>query len=185
MQGKEQGIIPQKTQKGRVWFRNMQGSLRTTRATLLRQNEQKKQQVSIGDMVFFAYSAKGKDILPFWDAFPLIFPFDEASDYFLGINMHYIPPTLRARLMDQLYTLQSDKKFDEKTRIKLSYNQILSLSKSDIAKPAIKKYLKSNVRSPFIKVNSEAWDIALFLPVQNFKGAQQSTVWAESFRKKR
>ena len=45
----------------------------------------------IGKMYLFQYDAKHKKILPYWDRFPLIFPFDYAKDGFYGINLHYLP----------------------------------------------------------------------------------------------
>ena len=70
-----------------------------------------------------------KEELPYYDRFPLVFPFKRGftrqraieSGSFLGLNLHYLHPRLRARLMDALYTISLDKKFDEDTRIRLSY----------------------------------------------------------------
>jgi hypothetical protein len=41
--------------------------------------------------------------LPYWDRLPLIFPIEIYPDGFLGINLHYLPPMYRAKLMDALY----------------------------------------------------------------------------------
>ena len=53
----------------------------------------------IGKMYLFQYDAKHKDILPYWDRWPLIFPFDNAKGGFYGINLHYLPPGARISLM--------------------------------------------------------------------------------------
>src|SRR4051812_30598339 len=58
----------------------------------------------IGTMIMYFYDAKLKDVLPYWDQFPLVFPIEIYDDGFLGINLHYLPPMLRAKLMDALYT---------------------------------------------------------------------------------
>ena len=65
--------------------------------------------------------------------------------------------------MDSLYTISSDKKYDEGTRIRLSYKMLNSASKFRFFKPCIRKYLMSRVRGRFVKINANAWDVALFL----------------------
>src|SRR5580765_4984034 len=58
----------------------------------------------IGKMLFFQYDAKTKDKLPYWDMFPLAFLFKVSNNSALGINMHYLPPVERARLMMALWS---------------------------------------------------------------------------------
>ena len=53
----------------------------------------------IGQLYLFQYDAKWKDILPYWDMWPLIFPFDYAKNGFYGINLHYLPPNARIDLI--------------------------------------------------------------------------------------
>ena len=53
----------------------------------------------IGRLYLFQYDAKMKDILPYWDVWPLIFPFDYAPNGFYGINLHYLAPKDRIKLM--------------------------------------------------------------------------------------
>ena len=47
--------------------------------------------VTPGEMYMFYYDAKHKDTLPYWDRFPLVFPFSKVKDGFLGLNLHYLP----------------------------------------------------------------------------------------------
>jgi hypothetical protein len=60
---------------------------------------------SIGKMYTFFYDPKHKETLPYYDLFPLIFVVGPAAGGFLGINLHYLPPVLRAKLMDSLYQI--------------------------------------------------------------------------------
>ena len=55
-----------------------------------------------GRMYMLHYRAKNRDIVPYYDRFPLVFPFSIREDGFTGINMHYLPPVYRALLMDNL-----------------------------------------------------------------------------------
>jgi hypothetical protein len=102
------------------------------------------------------------------------------SDGFLGLNLHYLPPNLRAKLMDGLYTISNNKKFDETTRMKLSYDMLKSASKFRGYKPCIKRYLNSHLQSRLAYINATEWDIALFLPTEQFAKAGKNEVWADS-----
>ena len=78
--------------------------------------------VPIGKMLFFNYDPKHKDTLPYYDRFPLIFPIELYDDGFLGINMHYLPPLFRARLMDALYETINNQRYNKTSKLKINYN---------------------------------------------------------------
>ena len=136
----------------------------------------------VGSMYFFIYDAKHKATLPYFDAFPLVFPISYTQNGFYGINFHYLPVQLRAKLMDSLLSLKGsthDSAYGQKQYLRLSY-QVLSSIGNTIYKPTIKRYLYSHVKSKFAEVDSEHWETALFMPVENFKNGSKSTVWKDS-----
>jgi hypothetical protein len=191
--GIRKGQIPARTSKAREWYRNqaqavaksgsktgVMGQTLIKSAQMLERERAKSEINFYGEMYTFAYDAKHKDKLPYYDMFPLIFPIGEAKGGFLGINFHYLPPMMRAELMDALYSITSNKKYDETTRLKLSYSVLKSASKFRFFKPAIKHYLTSQVKSRFIYINPAEWDIALFLPTARFVGASKQKVYADS-----
>lgn len=137
----------------------------------------------IGKMYFFMYDPKHKATLPYYDTFPLIFPIELYKDGFLGINLHYLPPMARARLMDALYETVNNKRYDATTKLKINYQILKGASQYSAFKPCIKRYLFSFMRSNFIRINPEVWDYALQLPVANFQKQSQETVWLESMLK--
>jgi hypothetical protein len=47
-------------------------------------------------------------------------------------------------------------------------------------RPCIKQYLYSHVKSRILSVEHNEWDIAVFLPIQQFKKAKPQDVWKES-----
>jgi hypothetical protein len=47
-------------------------------------------------------------------------------------------------------------------------------------KPCFKRYLMSHVRSQFLYVFPSEWDLACFLPCQQFKKATDKQVWDHS-----
>lgn len=125
--------------------------------------------VAAGKMFMYIYDPKYKDILPFYDTFPLVFPINFSHKGFLGINLHYLPPLARARLMDSLYNIANNNKYDKTMKLNISY-QILSNSANTFKgfENCVKKYLFGHVRSPFHYVNPIDWDKALMLPLQKW-----------------
>ena len=184
VKGIRQGELPARTQQSREWFRNQarNSNVRGDRgaAQLVRDKSRFANRALLGGMYFFFYDPKTKAKLPYYDRFPLIFKVGQSRGSFEGINMHYLPYRLRARLMDALYETANNKRYDESTRLKLSYDVLKAASKYKEFKPTYKKYLTSQVRSRFIEINASEWDIALFLPVERFEKASKNTVWRDS-----
>jgi hypothetical protein len=133
-----------------------------------------------GNMYMFFYEAKGKDTLPYWDKFPLIFPFRVVPGGFYGLNMHYLPYRMRLQLMDRLLQFKNNEKFNETTRIKYSWSLIGGVSKFKAAEPCVKHYLNDHVRSPFIQIHAQDWATAMMLPVERFVGSNKNAVWSDS-----
>ena len=61
---------------------------------------------------FFRYNPKLASILPYYDVFPLVLPIQSARGGFLGINFHYLPYALRARLLDRLERIKDSMDMD-------------------------------------------------------------------------
>ena len=51
-----------------------------------------------GKLYMFLYDPKHKETLPYYDMFPLVFPFSKDSTGFTGLNMHYLPYQMRIML---------------------------------------------------------------------------------------
>jgi len=185
LQGIRAGQIPARTEEARQWFREKaRKETSLTDAKLIREDTSRLQDKSvIGKMFFYMYDPKTKVSLPHYDMFPLIFPIERYKDGFLGLNCHYLPLPLRAKLMDALYTITNNERFDESTKLQISYSILKNASQFSLFTPCVKRYLTSHVRSRFIAVHPSEWDIALFLPVANFQKQSEKEVWAESLRK--
>lgn len=141
--------------------------------------------VNPGYLYMFMYDAKMKNELPYYDAFPLVFPFRKTPDGFIGLNMHYLPYQYRIQLLDSLLSFKSNEKLDETTRLKYSWQVIDGISRFKAAEPCVKRYLISNVRTPFRKINSSDWATAMLLPVEQFVGASSRSVWQDSIKQMR
>ena len=170
-----------------VWLREKVSSLRNP--TLMARGITKEKQrhvrtndyrkFMIGGLYFFAYNPKTRDDLPYYDKFPLVMPLKRESDGFIGLNFHYLPIGYRIRFLQKLLPLALYDG-DDIRRIRITYDILDASRRYREFRPCIKKYLLSNIKSKIVKVESEEWDTALFIPVHQFKKAQPQTVWKES-----
>lgn len=174
-----------RTDNATTWLREQAKGVRNVsnvKALVSQQSDRLVSQLTVGRMYMFAYDPKTKDDLPYYDKFPLIFPFRRVQGGFYGINMHYLPHMLRARLMDNLYTLANNTNKDDTTKLRLSYQLLDSAAKFRYFKPCVKHYLNSQVKSRFLWIPANQWETALFLPLERFTGATKQQVWRDSRR---
>jgi hypothetical protein len=175
----------------RTWFRNQASKVSADPNKLM--NEDKTRQVkkpTLGNMYLFRYDPKLKNVLPYYDTFPLIFPFKSTTvtglagtkKGFMGINLHYLPLVLRAKLMDALYQVSTNPKNSDIQKMRLSYRILTGTSKIRYYEPCIKQYLFDHVRSSFFEISPKEWNMALFMPLERFVGASKQQVWKDSKR---
>ena len=175
------GINP-RTQESREWFRKrIQRLTRVNREQLMREDEiTRKATHSYGSMFMYFYDPKTKDKLPYYDTFPLVIPVEPAEGGFRGINLHYLPPILRAKFLDALLDATNNKKYDETTKFRLTYNILNGARKMRYFKPCFKHYLLNHVKSRFAEVPAPEWEIATFLPTAQWKKASAGKVYSDS-----
>jgi len=166
----------------REWFRAQAQKVRSVNVQRLVLDPRATQTLVPGKMYHYFYDPKHKDTLPYYDRFPLIFPFRLLEGGFMGINLHYLPYPARARLMDALYSLE-DRRYREDKRLRLSYEILNSAARFSYFKPCVKRYLNGHVRSQFLPIPSEQWEIALFLPTERFMKESKQDVWKDSMDK--
>lgn len=136
----------------------------------------------LGGLYFFYYNPITKAELPYYDKFPLTIILKRHSDGFLGLNLHYLPINYRIAFMKKLMPLAVRGDEGEITRIKITYD-ILNDSRRFIAfQPCIKRYLYTQLKSKILAVQPNEWDIATYLPVQQFMKAKAPKVWKESIK---
>lgn len=173
------------------FFRNQVRELRkgVTPGQLMRESPDLlvgKGNLALGKMYMFFYDPKLKKELPYYDRFPLIFVLDRANTTgkgnkgFLGFNLHYMPVKRRIEILGRLDGILSNQRFDETTKSKLTYGIIQSNAQFKYARPAIKQYLNSHVRSRFLLIPADQWLPAAFLPVSRFEKASKQKVWADT-----
>lgn len=147
--------------------------------TLIRQ-EKKITNPRVGDLLMYVYDAKHKDTMPYFDAFPLVILVGPAKGGFYGLNLHYLSPQYRALFFDRLLSITNNKRFDETTRFRISYDFLMGSSRYKLFAPCFKHYLFSQVESRIVKVQPSEWESALYLPTANFQKTSNSKVWSKS-----
>ena len=170
-----------KAAKGRPrsteWFRNKIAEFGKPGAMDLIRDGKRDNNPFYGRLNMFFYDPKFKKTLPYYDTFPLVLPIEEYSNGFLGINMHYLSMPIRIRLLDRLVDYSNNDKFDKTTELRTNYS---NLKKVDLIKPCLKRYLASNVRTKFRKVEADEFIVATLLPVQRFKKQSDNYVFGKS-----
>jgi len=146
------------------WYRNRIKELGTPSQAQLIRDGKITGRVNFGALNMFIYDPKLKNKLPYYDTFPLVLPIEKYRDGFLGINFHYLPYALRARLLSRLDP-------------NANYSALKNVR---LVKPTLKRYLNSNVRSRFRKLEEEDFMTAIMLPVQRFKKSSVNKVWSDS-----
>ena len=181
MEAFRKGITP-RTKESRDWFRKKAQSIRRVNRNQIMKEEpvELTGKFRPGAMTMFFYDPKTKDKLPYYDSFPLTIIVDSAPGGFYGINLHYLPPVLRAKFLDALLDTVNNDKYDESTRMNIRFSILKSVSGLRYYKPCIKRYLTSQVDSNMVMVQPTEWEVAVFLPTEQFRGKSRSAVWKES-----
>ena len=172
----------QRTQESREWFRRrIQRLTRVNRDALMREQEiNRRASHSYGSMFMYFYDPKHKKKLPYYDRFPLTIPVEPAEGGFRVINLHYLPPILRAKFLDALLNVTNNKKYDESTKFRLTYELLNGTRNLRYFKPCFKHYLLSQVKSRFAEVPAPEWEIATFLPTAQWEKASAGRVYSDS-----
>tara|TARA_B100000927_G_scaffold166712_1_gene134363 strand:+ start:845 stop:1429 length:585 start_codon:yes stop_codon:yes gene_type:complete len=175
--------ITPRTKESREWFMKKAKVIKGINREALMKEEplDRGARRIIGSMQMFFYDPKYKETLPYYDRFPLAIIVKPAKGGFLGMNLHYLPPILRAKFLDALMDNVTSKKSPD-AKFKLTTRLLASASDLEYYKPCIKHYLNEHVRSNFAEVKAPEWEIATFLPTALFEKADQRKVYNDSRR---
>ena len=172
------------SKKSLVWFRRRVDQAtkgeKVSFKSLMSKQDALVAKLFLGRMYHFRYDPKWKNKLPYWDIFPLVIPIDFDSDGFSGLNLHYLPPKLRARLFDSLTAVLSDEGLNDRAKFRITYQLLSGVKKYRLFRPTFKRYLYKHVRTRFLWIHPTEWQIALFLPTQKFRMAKAARVWTDS-----
>jgi len=170
-----------RSKEAQKWFMDNVRNLNVSRTKVLNDPALKKAgSVQIGDMIMYAYDPKLKNVLPYYDRFPLSVVVDIRKDGFDALNLHYINPDIRAAFLDELLKLGPSQPNEKSRLTKIRYNLLKGASKFAPFKPCYKRYLSEHVKSNVTRVPMTDWEIAIFLPTEQFEKASLSKVFKDS-----
>jgi hypothetical protein len=184
-QAEQDNIILDNSRQSLEWLRRKYTSLKPSDVTerkFISETQRRRKVPLIGRLYMFLYKPKMKEELPYYDRFPLVFPFRRVAGGFYGLNMHYLPPKYRALLMDQLYNTLNNTAFDETTRLRITYKLLNGAAKYRWFKPCVKHYLTPYMQSSLIYIEPTEWNLALFVPSEQFRKDNKRNVWQDSIR---
>jgi hypothetical protein len=136
----------------------------------------------LGNMYMFMYVPKNKQILNYYDQFPLVLPIqtkNKSTNHFFGLNFHYLPTKQRLFFFDKLKKFQNTDKYKE-SKIIMTYEFLKSSGFLKEYKATIKKYNLNSVQSKFVYIKPEEWETAILLPSYKFIGENVSKIWQDS-----
>jgi hypothetical protein len=168
------------------WFRQQIKDLSqrsiTPQSLINQSTELLTKRIIPGNLYLYYYDPKFKEELPFYDTFPLVYPYRKTPDGFIGYNLHYLPPMIRFKIMGLLMNIQQSRD-SEKKKIAYSYGILNSSELNKYFAPCIKRYLAGNIRSNFLQIPYDSWLHAALLPTEKFVKANKTTVWKNTLDK--
>lgn len=139
-----------------------------------------------GKLYTFAYDAKHKATLPYWDMYPLIIYLGEGTTkngvkLMYGLNLHYVKPKVRQEFLEELLKKHaSTDTFTNKTKLKVNWSSVKGMRGSDLM---IKSYLPNHIKGTFVEVKPADWINVVFLATHQFmskgKKYSASSVWSK------
>ena len=130
-----------RSKEASTWFQKKAKELGPLGKSVLNDDRLEATEASSGDMVMYTYDPKLKQTLPYYDTFPLTIVVGPAKDGFYGINLHYLPPKVRARPVGTAGGRSSNKKFNKNEKFKITYNLLKATKNYRYFKPCFKHYL--------------------------------------------
>ena len=165
------------------WLKTKIEDLRNVSAipkTISRDAFRKNQRFMTGKLYCFFYDPIGKADLPYYDKFPMVLVLEKYNDGFLGLNLHYLPYRYRVAFLTKLMNLATLDQNNDVKRMRVSYDILTASKRFKEFRPCLKKYLTTQVRSKVLAIEPHEFEVACFLPLQQFKGAQANQIWKES-----
>ena len=160
------------SKKSVAWFKRKVGESA--------QGFKKKAKLSPGRIYTFGYDAKYKEVLPYWDKFPLIVVLDAYKDGFLGLNFHYVSPIDRMVFFKKMMKFSTQhgevEDMTDKAKFNVSWDAVKNVRHAD---KMIHKYLYGHVRTSLLEAPPNEWENVIFLPYQKFVGATAKSVWSK------
>ncbi len=179
--------LEQRSLESLRWFQQRVKTMRLTSEAFYKQTSLRRARRYLeGRMYCFFYDAKHKEKLPYWDRFPVVLILDLQQDGFTGLNLHYIPPMYRVRLLYELYKyirLDDDTRDETmKPHIRVRYELLRGLKKMRFYKPCFKRYLTTQIEGKPLEITPNHWDVMSMLPLADWQKKHAREVYTNSIK---
>ena len=170
-----------RSKQAQKWFMDNVRNLNVTRNKVLKDPALfTSTKPRIGDMIMYAYDPKLKAELPYYDRFPLSILMGVNKDGFDALNLHYLRPDVRAAFLDKLMQFGPDEPTENARLTGLKYDLLKGAVQFRAFAPCYKRYLTNHIKSTIRRVPMTDWEIAIFLPTEQFEKASLSKVFRDS-----
>ena len=165
------------------WLKTKIEAIRNPKAipvSISKEEFRKNKRFQLGRLYCFFYDPIGKNDLPYYDKFPMIIAIQKYDDGFLGLNLHYLPYKYRIAFLTKLMDFAVFDENNDVKRLRVTYDILNASKRFKEFRPCIKKYLTSQIQSKVLTIEPHEFEVACFLPIQQFKKAKDTTVWKDS-----
>ena len=132
----------------------------------------------LGELVAFRYDPKHKETLPVYDTLPLVLILSVKRTHFYGINLHYIKPSIRKKIMERLLSAKLATGDNQLLYIQKIAPVLNMLSQHTPFAPYFRNYLPEQLKSKIAVIGTDHWKAVSEMPLQNFKKVKENTVWS-------
>ena len=173
--------ITARTKQSQTWFKNNVTNLSVSSQSILKDTALTRTTQQIrGSMYMYFYDPKHKQTLPYYDRFPMTIMVSPAKGGFQGLNLHYLSPNVRAMFLDSLMDTATSQNLTDTTKLRITAKKLAATKKYKEFKPCWNNYLSAHVKSRLVEIPMPEWEIAVFLPVEQFKKVKKESVWRYS-----
>lgn len=134
-----------------------------------------------GNIIAFKYNPVSRDVLKYYDIFPLVLVLKLVPGGFIGLNFHYLSPSDRADFMSKLEAYHRASA-EGVVRINITYSMLKASNKLVHHKACLRQYKRTQIGNMMYTLTPDEWELALFLPTEKFVKVQKRRVWDISRR---
>nr|CAI3971074.1 DNA end protector [Ochrobactrum phage ORM_20] len=137
--------------------------------------------IAPGQVYTYSYQPKHAETLPYYDRFPLMILLDQQKNgNFLGLNLHYLNPVPRSRILGMLIETVGANTMRHDTQLKITYGMTQQLAQYKPLGFALKSYIPSHIQGKMVRIQPADWAHAVVFPSQLFVGKSQESIWKEA-----
>ena len=150
------------------WFRKR---IRKDRPIMLDKATEglKTKGIEPGNLYIYGYNPKYEKTLKYYDNFPCCLVLETTKDGWYGLNLHYLPPAMRAKLL-------AENNVKSNRGLKIAQ----AMGRSRFGKHALHRYIANQLTSRPKVVPQRDWEIAIQLPFEGFAKISSTQIWRKA-----